>query len=427
MYIKKVKIKRVRSIDSFEMNFSKPAGWHVLIGDNGAGKSTIIRSIALALIGFEEIGGIKPNWSDWLQWKAPKGGVEVVVRKDKHDEFPPNSPQISSETFEFLASWQRDPLNIVFYEGQVLAAKEHLPSESWRGRTGWFAAGFGPFRRFTGGSTDKESIFTNPSFSRLASHLSLFGEDVALTEATKWLMNLKFQSLENKISNNLLDNLKTLINSPDFLPHGSLLKDISSDGVIFVDGNGAEISVTQMSDGYRSILSLTFELLRQLIKVYGDEKVFSKIQKGKMEIDLPGVVLIDEVDVHLHPTWQTRIGQWFTKFFPKIQFIVTTHSPLICRASINGTIWRLAAPGSENVSGEITGTDKNRLIYGNILDAYGTEVFGETITIPEQTTAKLNRLTELNQKSMMGDTSPVEENELYELKSFITPIMKPNA
>jgi hypothetical protein len=133
------------------------------------------------------------------------------------------------------------------------------------------------------------------------------------------------------------------------------------------------------------------------------------------------------VDVHLHPTWQTRIGQWFTKFFPKIQFIVTTHSPLICRASINGTIWRLAAPGSKNVSGEITGTDKNRLIYGNILDAYGTEVFGETITIPEQTTAKLNRLTELNQKSMMGDTSPVEENELYELKSFITPIMKPNA
>ena len=50
----------------------------------------------------------------------------------------------------------------------------------------------------------------------------------------------------------------------------------------------------------------------------------------------PGVVLIDEVDAHLHPTWQRRIGLWFREHFPKLQFIVSTHSPLICQAATVG-------------------------------------------------------------------------------------------
>ena len=54
MYIKSLNIKNIRSIHDFAMEFENPAGWHVLIGDNGAGKSTIIRSIALALVGPEE-------------------------------------------------------------------------------------------------------------------------------------------------------------------------------------------------------------------------------------------------------------------------------------------------------------------------------------------------------------------------------------
>lgn len=45
MYIQKVTIENIRSIDHFEMTFPNPAGWHVLIGDNGAGKSTILKAI----------------------------------------------------------------------------------------------------------------------------------------------------------------------------------------------------------------------------------------------------------------------------------------------------------------------------------------------------------------------------------------------
>jgi predicted ATP-binding protein involved in virulence len=167
-----------------------------------------------------------------------------------------------------------------------------------------------------------------------------------------------------------------------------------------------------MSDGFRSLLSMIFELIRQMVKIYGEGHVFENISRGEMLITVPGVVLIDEVDAHLHPTWQTRIGQWFTKYFPNIQFIVSTHSPLICRASEKGSIWRLATPSGQAKSGKITGVDKNRLIFGNVLDAYGTEVFGADVTISENAIEKKEELVELNKKKMAGVLKPEEENRL---------------
>lgn len=94
-----------------------------------------------------------------------------------------------------------------------------------------------------------------------------------------------------------------------------------------------------------------------------------------MNIDVTGVVLIDEVDAHLHPTWQTRIGQWFTKYFPNIQFIVTTHSPLVCRACEKGRYGDDSLPGNRKfLSGEVVGEDKNKLINGEKrLGAHGNK------------------------------------------------------
>ncbi|MBX2927301.1 MAG: AAA family ATPase [Saprospiraceae bacterium] len=404
MYIRQVEINHIRSISHFKMTFETPAGWHVLIGDNGAGKSSIIRSIALGLIGAIEIHGINPNWSEWLQWKAKEGSV--LLSGEKTDK-----SGVKEVQSHLTIKREEDK------EAFLISDNGDLSQKSDNG----FSAGYGPFRRFTGGSFEKDKLFENPSYKRLASHLSLFSEDVALTEATKCLMSVQFQALEKKVKHSLLDDLKKLINSPDFLPHHSKLKSVGSEGVIFIDGNGAEISVTQMSDGYRSILSLTFELIRQLVRVFGEDAVFRQVRNGRMEIDMPGVVLIDEIDAHLHPSWQTRIGQWFTRYFPKIQFIVTTHSPLVCRAGANGSIWRLAAPGSDMESGEVTGADKNRLIYGNILDAYGTEVFGADVTINSDAVDKKEELVHLSKKKVAGKMSIKEQSKLEELrKTFST-------
>ncbi|MDJ1482454.1 AAA family ATPase [Cytophagaceae bacterium YF14B1] len=421
MYIQKVSIKNIRSIQRFEMEFENPAGWHVLIGDNGAGKSSIIRSIALGLVGPEEILGIKPNWNNWITWKEDNGSVELGIEPEEGIDSQDSTSGIG-RNFTLQLNFRREPEGNVFFD-TTTGVQNQVPAALWKGKEGWFSAGYGPFRRFSGGSTEMEKVFENPGYTRLASHLSLFGEDVALTEATRWLVTVNYKMLEQRANNatyrDWLEDLKRLINSTDFLPHNTSLLRISSDGVVFKDGNGAEISVMQMSDGYRSILSLTLELIRQMVRVYGEDKVFKDIREDKMIINLPGVVLIDEVDAHLHPTWQTRIGQWFTKYFPKLQFIVTSHSPLVCRAAEKGSIWRLAAPGSGNESGPVTGLNREKLIYGNILDAYGTEVFGASPVRSAESDKMLETLGKLNMLSAFGKLSEEEEKQRIQLQQIL--------
>ncbi|MCX6324657.1 MAG: AAA family ATPase, partial [Sphingobacteriales bacterium] len=285
----------------------------------------------------------------------------------------------------------------------------------WSGRGGWFSSAFGPFRRFTGGDKEWSKVYySNP---KAAAHLSVFGEDVALTESLDWLAQMKFQSFEqNPEATTTLDAIKRFINEGNLLPHNAQLVEISSAGVFFKDGNGFDIDVTQLSDGFRSLLSLIFELIRQLVKTYGEHQVFQNVRNGEMSIGVPGVVLIDEIDAHLHPTWQTRIGQWFTSYFPNIQFIVTTHSPLVCRACDKGSIWRLAAPGSDMPSGKVSDADKNVLINGDVLDAYGTTIFGKGVTISVEAVKKKEKLVELSTKKRSGKLEAQEEKELNQLK-----------
>jgi hypothetical protein len=126
-------------------------------------------------------------------------------------------------------------------------------------------------------------------------------------------------------------------------------------------------------------------------------------------------VLIDEVDAHLHPTWQREIGVWFTRLFPHIQFIVTTHSPLICQAAT--TVFRLPTPGTEEVGQRITGTDFVRLRYGNVLEAYGTEAFGRGVTRSEESKEMLERLAELNLKELEAGLTKKEKREQERLRA----------
>jgi DNA repair exonuclease SbcCD ATPase subunit len=73
MHIRRISIKNIRSIDEIEWKLpeaSSAPGWHVIIGDNGAGKTSFLRSIALALIGPAEPGALRQDWRSWLRNKG---------------------------------------------------------------------------------------------------------------------------------------------------------------------------------------------------------------------------------------------------------------------------------------------------------------------------------------------------------------------
>ncbi len=427
MHVERLTIENLRSIRRFKLDLGQtdPAGWHVILGDNGAGKSTAVRALALALMGPANSQAARQVWSRWLTTGHTSGHVAVTFTGHDEDRWTGKgntSKRPVVARANLTASTQEDRKNGQSVE--LSFSGNYAKRTVWGDGYGWFSASFGPFRRFSGGDPRIDRLFV--SHPRLASHLSAFGEDVALRESLLWLQDLQVKKLEgDSEAEAIQDAAINFINKADLLPHGARVTDVTSERVEIVDGHGAKVDVEEMSDGYRSILSLTFELIRLMFRTLGTETALGGINPEEGTIALPGVVAIDEVDAHLHPAWQQSIGDWFVERFPETQFFVTTHSPIICRAARRGSVWLLPVPGSGEAARRIAGTELDRLLDGNILDAYGTDLFGRGVTRSEESKKKLERLARLNRKRLTSCLSPSEQSELEHLRTALPS--SPNA
>ncbi|MCX6381389.1 MAG: AAA family ATPase [Armatimonadetes bacterium] len=416
MYIDSVHIKNIRSLIDVEWNLGdKPsAGWHVIIGDNGAGKSTFLRSISLALLGNMEAQALSLDWKSYLREGTTAGDILLEATCDKTFDKFIGTP---STQCDYYGMFYLVNHNNVIEPSTILPhwsrGKRILTENKWGRGSGWFSAAYGPFRRFTGGENIDSGLESRPELAR---HISLFKENIALPQSIEWLKDLNYKKLEQKPEGELLNAIIGFINQEGFLPNGVRLTKVSSDGVEFEDSSGAKVKIEELSDGYRSILSMTLELIRQLSLAYPQEVLFTG--EEEITVRVPGVVLIDEVDVHLHPTWQRSVGLWFRKHFPQIQFIVTSHSPLVCQSASVGTVWRLPLPG-EGGGGFVEGIALDRLLYGDILDAYGTNLFG-VISRSEDSQKRLERLASLNVKALKQDLATNETEERRSLRAIFS-------
>ena len=422
MHVRRLTIENIRSIRQLDIDLrgeERPAGWHVLLGDNGTGKSTVVRALALALMGESNAHATREDWSRWLATGCESGQMEVDLSAHSLDEWT-DGEQVDKVPITGKASItaQTGRRRQNGHQANMEFSGTSVSRGVWGGGEGWFSASFGPFRRFTGGDREMDRLFlTHP---RLAAHLSAFGENVALGESLRWLSNLQVRYLKGEGDDNeyeIVDAVQSFIDETELLPHGARTAGVSSDRIEMLDGHGAQVAVEEMSDGYRSILSLTLELIRLMFSAFDTQTALNAINTTAGTIALPGVVAIDEVDAHLHPAWQQRVGDWFVEHFPETQFFVTTHSPIICRAARRGSVWLLPVPGSGEQPRRIRGHELNRLIDGNILDAYGTDLFGEEITRSEHSKEKLENLARLNRKRLSTTLSPTEQRNLEQLRA----------
>ena len=368
MYIDKVTLKNIRGFENLEFNLcrgnGKYAGWTVFTGDNGAGKSTLLKAIAVALTGRDVARSLQPSFHRWIREGAgeQEAKIELMILPEKGvDEFSAKGG----------TAYKKFPATVILKNGGKDTSVE-LPTNSGTKTTlvqrglwsaaarGWFSCGYGPFRRVFGASQEATRLMVSPTTERF---VTMFQEAASLYEVDQWLRNLSHKSWEGRTpeSRQQLDLLLEILRD-DLMPNQITVDRVDSDGLWLKDRNGLQLAWGEMSDGYRAALALLADILRHLIAAYGVDGMAERGDDGKLRIVRSGVVMIDEIDAHLHPEWQREIGFWLKRHFPNIQFLVTTHSPIICQAADENGLFVLPEPGSDDAPRALTTDEYKKVI-----------------------------------------------------------------
>ena len=149
---------------------------------------------------------------------------------------------------------------------------------------------------------------------------------------TRERQNLKFEDPELRAIRGLLTQLD------GFSAVRSRKPPDSSERVLLLEKDGMEIPFDSLSGGEQAFFLLAADLARRLMLEFPDQPV----------AEVPGIVCIDEIELHLHPAWQRRILRSLVETFPACQFVVTTHSPQVI-AGVEARHVRLLEPGENGV------------------------------------------------------------------------------
>ncbi|SDO88332.1 AAA family ATPase [Lentzea jiangxiensis] len=404
MYVSRVKLRNIKGfhgVREVDLTLTRPdgshAGWTVIAGRNGAGKSTLLKAIVLAFGGTPTAFGVMPEFQNWATHGAAQADASVHVLPDPRFDVVVVGEANPDEHVEMGLRW--------IDQSVVSLRSRPLEELSRRQSTGWFCAAYGPFRRLMGASRDKSG--------RVSRVLSLFNEDASLAEGVSWLIQQHLRALEGEPGANDLKQAALRLLSDGLLPDDHKVDDVTSDGLWVTCGDN-KFPLRETSDGYRTVTALVVDLLKQVHDAYGELHTDGNV------VTSPGVVIIDEVDAHLHVSWQQRIGGWLKEHFPNIQFIVTTHSPYICQAADPGGLIRLPGP-DEPLSAHVVDQDLyERVVYGSGDDAVLTELFGLDSPYSARAEQLRARLVDLEVKVLAGTADEQEVRQFEELREKLT-------
>lgn len=426
MYVDQVTLRNIRGFDNLDFELARPngthAGWTVFTGDNGSGKSALLKAIAIGLVGRDAARSLQPSFHRWIRHGAGEDEASIqleVVRREDDDQLV-SSGKAPGSSF---------PAKLVLTNGgketTLQSARPSKKQETYQtpertiwatDASGWFSCGYGPFRRVFGASPEATRLMVAPTTERF---VTMFQEAASLAEVDQWLRNLKHKELENKTAEREQLALLLEILDDELMPNQIRVDRVDSDGLWLKDRNDVRLSWGEMSDGYRAALALLADIVRHLITVYGPEGLTGRDAKGKLFIRRSGVVLVDEIDAHLHPEWQREIGFWLKRHFPAIQFLVTTHSPLICQAADENGLFVLPEPGSGMPPRRLSDDDYKRVIASRPDTILLTPAFGLQNTRSPRAVEGRQEYARLRAKQQAGATlTPDERERVQQLLPF---------
>jgi hypothetical protein len=276
----------------------------MLLGGNGVGKSTVLQATALALCGSRAYTRLvrtrQVHPRDFVRYRCQHGSISV-----KLSGFPkPHGLEFFADRVEFTSP-TNEKTTVKFRPKTILEK-----GSGWVPQTlllGYGATRFLPRRA-------PEGYLEHPSakFSRV---YNLFNPFVPLLNAHVWMLSLE----QTRFDDTALI-LKGLLALPE---SAKLVRE--DEKVLIVDGRN-RVPLRHLSDGYQSVVATTADILAIAMKVWNN------LQEAE------GIVLLDELGAHLHPTWKMRIVGSLRRALPGMQVLATTHDPLCLRGLGDGEV-----------------------------------------------------------------------------------------
>jgi predicted ATP-binding protein involved in virulence len=310
MKLKHLSLTNIRGFNHAEFSFEP--GMNLIVGINGVGKSTVLDSLCFllsqALIGLHGYG-IYMRFSS-TDLRNNSGSLSAEVRFDiadrnfKYSIHGPHGKDIVAVALDPKIDLDKNSQSLAVYYSQRRALASN--------------------KKFTRIKKNSAAVFID----------ALDHRELRLTEfADWWLAQTALNREKAPNAQRHLDALNTAVTSfIDACTNVRVERETyvyenkngkqteKSTANLFIDKAGVTLDPQQLSDGERGMLALALDLTRRLSQANPD---LANPLEGE------AIVLIDELDLHLHPQWQRTIVKKLTTTFPNCQFIATTHSPLI--------------------------------------------------------------------------------------------------
>lgn len=269
--------------------------WVLLLGDNGTGKSAILRALVLAMSEPSSASALlqahkEPAPLVQLGKPAARIRVRLANRYGYHVEVRPGPV-----AEELISLGDRSFFPAVFAYG---AQRGSALGRSSR----------------------------HVSFSPLGSVETLFDESAELIHSRTWLMQVRLAAVESRggAAEAFYDAVCAIL--VELLP-GVERVDCDAEGV-WVSGDevGRRVPLAALSDGYLTTTGWVLDLIARWANRL--EQLEGRRPDGKIARKMNGLVLIDEIDLHLHPRWQVDVVSKLRETFPRLSFVASTHNPL---------------------------------------------------------------------------------------------------
>lgn len=336
MYITKVKLKDVRCFEYAELDLSdcKPGTSVLIAGNNGIGKSAILRAIAMGLCDRDSAASLlRELEGDFIRKQATerkstrRGEKSAVIEIDLVDE-----KHIPWKITTKVTQWKELIIETVDqkYRAPGRGKSFRAFSSFW---DGLFLTAYGAGLRTTATAKFADYFAPDAVYSLFKYDTSLQDPETAwrrLAAASQRARKLKRNTTTRHVNATISRLLKYVLDLDE------KTKIVLEPNGIYIKSNDDLIPLDAMGDGHKSLVKLTLDILMwYLLKINYD-----KMEKGEDRDWIPismdregrpdvrGIVIIDEIEQHLHPKLQRQILRRLYDKFPKVQFIVTTHSPL---------------------------------------------------------------------------------------------------